>query len=349
MTLLLTVPEAAASADTIQFKLVLGGEISWLHDALGRNFPLIVIPPLPEPPLLASMDDQDYVERKRLQVGRLLEKIIKRKVLADHPDFIHFLSSDMAPTEIGKPHRGVLSFLRFNRIKPSERGFTAYKASPPVEGDDQETYYRHQIYILTQESYYGSIAEYQNQIIQLRESLGDGLAQMGDQVIETTQSKYRLGEGNQEKSREVQRGLDRGMQVFGLLMDELGFIFTRQGKEEIMKFGDVMIEYKNFMDSLKIVFNVRTQHLIEYAECVKHRNKKKERSEKVKSRLGPTSASPEVQSAIVEEQEVSLVNTTIEKKFVSYYFFHLCWCMCICARVFLCAFFFLVFCRQQIS
>ena len=51
---------------------------------------------------------------------------------------------------------------------------------------------------------------------------------MGDVVIETTQSKYRLGDGDSEAQRKVQRGLDHKMQLFGLLMDELGFIFTRQ-------------------------------------------------------------------------------------------------------------------------
>ena len=58
--------------------------------------------------------------------------------------------------------------------------------------------------------------------------LADVLVTMGDVVIETTQSKYRLGDGDSEAQRKVQRGLDHKMQLFGLLMDELGFIFTRQ-------------------------------------------------------------------------------------------------------------------------
>ncbi|KAI7865617.1 hypothetical protein BDF14DRAFT_1823645 [Spinellus fusiger] len=318
MTLLLTVPEAAASADTIQFKLVLGGEnnvaymathqlvksttfrsfqqISWLHDNFTRTSPLVAIPPLPEPPALSWIDDQDYVERKRLQVARFFEKVIQRKRLADHASFIHFLSSELAPTEIGKPQRGVLSFLRFNKSLPSERSLTSYKVFGPVEEEERDTFHRHQLCIITQGSCYGSIDECQAQLIQAREGLGDTLAHMGDQVIETTQSKYRLGD--QDKSRDAQRGLDRGMQVFGLLMDELGFIFTRQGKEETMKFSDVMIEYKHFTDSLKNMFNIRMQRMIDYSECIKQRNKKKD---KTKVRLGPMA--PEVSSAGIDKQE----------------------------------------------
>lgn len=41
------------------------------------------------------MDDQDYVERKRLQVARLMEKLVARSEFTSNPDFIHFLSSEM--------------------------------------------------------------------------------------------------------------------------------------------------------------------------------------------------------------------------------------------------------------
>ncbi|KAI7858402.1 hypothetical protein BDC45DRAFT_434136, partial [Circinella umbellata] len=318
-SLTLTVPEAAASTDIIQFKLVLEyitrhqlvqptvfrsfQQISWLHEKLTQAFPELVVPPLPEPPSLQRMDDQDYVERKRLQVLRFFEKLTSRSVFADYDDFIHFLSNDMTPTEVGQANRGVLSFLRFNRVMRSntDRGFKSYKATEPVEGNDQDTFHRHQIYILMLESYFGTIAESLGQLIQTREGLADVLVTMGDVVIETTQSKYRLGDGDSEAQRKVQRGLDHKMQLFGLLMDELGFIFTRQGIEENMKFGDVMIEYKNSMDGLKTAFNVRTQKLMDYVESAKHRNKKRDKADKLKLRLGLNT--PEVQATIAEEEE----------------------------------------------
>lgn len=70
-------------------------QISWLHAKLKKAFPVIVLPPLPEQPMSAHIDDQDYVERKRLQVSRFFEKIMGRQELTQHADFIHFLSSDM--------------------------------------------------------------------------------------------------------------------------------------------------------------------------------------------------------------------------------------------------------------
>ncbi|KAI8078794.1 uncharacterized protein BX664DRAFT_270208 [Halteromyces radiatus] len=299
--LLLSVPEAAASSDTIQFKLVLGGPIAWLHEQLCQSVK-IVVPTLPETPLVLLMDDQDYVERKRLQIARYFDKLIRRQVFCHHDKFIFFLSNDMSPTQVGPTSKGVLSFLRFNRtLKQGRGGFHSYKATEPVDGDENDVFHRHQIYILMLESYFGSIAEALSQMIQLREGLADTLTHLGDTVIETTQSKYQLGNGITYKDQ--QRALDRKMQLFGLLMDELGFLVTRQGKEENMQYGDVLLEYKNSMDGLKTVFNARTQKLMEYVASAKQRNRKRDRTDKLKLRMGLNAS--EVRTAMTEEQEES--------------------------------------------
>ncbi|ORZ23077.1 hypothetical protein BCR42DRAFT_318539 [Absidia repens] len=300
--LLLSVPEAAASLDTIQFKLVLNGsQIAWLQEQLCQSVN-VVVPTLPEAPNLSMMDDQDYVERKRLQVARYFDKLIRREVFYFHEKFIYFLSNDMSPTQVGITSKGVLSFLRFNRtLKQSRGGFHSFKATEPVEGDENDTFHRHQIYILMLESYFGSIAEALSQMILLREGLADTLTHLGDMAIETTQSKYRLGD--EMNSKDQQRALDRKMQLFGMLMDELGFHVTRQGKEENMQFGDVLLEYKNSMDGLKTVFNARTQKLMEYVASAKQRNRKRDRTDKLKLRMGMNG--PEVRLAMTEEQEVS--------------------------------------------
>ncbi|CAO3597268.1 unnamed protein product [Absidia cylindrospora] len=208
----------------------------------------------------------------------------------------------MSPTEVGISSKGVLSFLRFNRtLKQSRGGFHSFKATEPVEGDENDTFHRHQIYILMLESYFGSIAEALSQMILLREGLADTLTHLGDMVIETTQSKYRLGD--EMNSKDQQRALDRKMQLFGMLMDELGFHVTRQGKEENMQFGDVLLEYKNSMDGLKTVFNARTQKLMEYVASAKQRNRKRDRTDKLKLRMGMNG--PEVRQAMTEEQEAT--------------------------------------------
>lgn len=99
---------------------------------------------------------------------------------------------------------------------------------------------------------------------------------------------------------------------------------VKKGIEENMKFGDVMIEYKNAMESLKVsvlipydieratancsqyhqtVFNARTQKLMQYADSMKHRNKKRDKADRLKLRLGMHA--PEVKATVAEEEEVS--------------------------------------------
>lgn len=70
-------------------------QISWIHNRLVKALPTIVLPPLPGKPLISQLDDQDYVERKRLQVGRFFKKVTVRTEIVNQKDFEHFLSSDM--------------------------------------------------------------------------------------------------------------------------------------------------------------------------------------------------------------------------------------------------------------
>lgn len=75
-------------------------QISWIYNRLSKAFLTIVLPPLPEKPLTSQIDDQDYVERKRLQVERFFKKLTSRAELVNQQDFVHFLSSDMVCIEL---------------------------------------------------------------------------------------------------------------------------------------------------------------------------------------------------------------------------------------------------------
>lgn len=70
-------------------------QISWIYHKLKKSYPTVVLPPLPDQPISSLIDDQDYVERKRLQVERFFDKIMGRSELTSNNDFIHFLSTDM--------------------------------------------------------------------------------------------------------------------------------------------------------------------------------------------------------------------------------------------------------------
>jgi hypothetical protein len=70
-------------------------QIAWLHEQLLASFPDLLVPPFPDPPLSSQIEDQDIVERKRIQIGRFLEKLGMRQEFNESPSFVHFLSHDM--------------------------------------------------------------------------------------------------------------------------------------------------------------------------------------------------------------------------------------------------------------
>jgi hypothetical protein len=82
------------------------------------------------------------------------------------------------------------------------------------------------------------------------------MTHMGDLAIEATQSKNMLGPGIKYENKERQRSLDQRLQIFGLLMDELCFINNRQEISDLVHWGDVIAEYKNTTDPLKVSYHV---------------------------------------------------------------------------------------------
>ncbi|KAG2183941.1 hypothetical protein INT44_008952 [Umbelopsis vinacea] len=334
----ITVPEAASSVDTIQFKIVLGEEdsaeylqnhnlasgvcfrsfqqIAWLHEQLLASFPDLLVPPFPDPPLSSQIEDQDIVERKRIQIGRFLEKLGMRQEFNESSSFVHFLSHDMTETEIGNRNKNaLLAFLRFNKAKRpnTELAFKQFKTNETVQDSNMDAHHQQQVHILMQETFLSNLLDNMEDTIREREALSNYMTHMGDLAIEATQSKNMLGPGVKYDNKERQRSLDQRLQIFGLLMDELCFINNRQEISDLVHFGDVIAEYKNTTDPLKYlprffgpmkaVVNIRTDRLMEYVQAIKLRNKKRDKADKLRVKM--PQHTQEVQVAIQEEEKVS--------------------------------------------
>ncbi|KAH8550263.1 hypothetical protein BGW37DRAFT_427622 [Umbelopsis sp. PMI_123] len=302
----IAVPEAASSVDTIQFKIVLGEEqIVWLHEQLLATFPDLLVPPLPDPPLSSQIEDQDIVERKRIQIERFLEKLGMRQEFNESASFIRFLSDDMTETEIGNRNKNaLLAFLRFNKTKRpnTELAFKQFKTNETVQDSNMDAHHRQQVRILMQETFFINLLDSMERAVREREALANYMTHMGDLAIEATQSKNMLGPGIKYENKERQRSLDQRLQIFGLLMDELCFINNRQEISDLVHWGDVIAEYKNTTDPLKSVVNIRTDRLAEYVQVIKLRNKKRDKADKL--RLKMPQHAQEVQVAIQEEEKV---------------------------------------------
>ncbi|ORY07488.1 hypothetical protein K493DRAFT_273531 [Basidiobolus meristosporus CBS 931.73] len=332
MHLSVTIPEAASASGIITFKIAVSyqetiddeptstntvfrnfQQIQWLHSKLCTAFPNMILPPLPDAPNQALINDLDHVENKRLQVERFLCKLASRPEIVDHPDMQYFLSNEMTHLDVIDTRRGTLGFGFLNQImKPNyERGFRIFRPSEAVEENEQEEFQRRQMYILMLENHFSLVVEGINAVVEQREALGNVLSQFGDIAIDSLHSKYRMGPGTKIDNRERHKRFDAEMQQFAIMLDDLQYINRRQGKAEIFRFGDVFLEYKDMLESIKHVMNNRTEKLAEYVRLVKKRNKRRDKTEKLKLKMSETT--PEIQAAIAEETKAT-ENVEAEKK-----------------------------------
>ncbi|RUS26402.1 hypothetical protein BC938DRAFT_470808 [Jimgerdemannia flammicorona] len=346
--LVLAVPEAASCPATIQFKITVSTtngnplpfnvttplfrsfqQVNWLHRRLSQTFTDLAIPPLPDPPNANHVEDQDYVEQKRMQVHRFLAKVGRRTELVSDKDVRYFLSSDMSHTDAVDPRKSpVLGFL--NIITPNyERGLKIYRPSETVKDNDQDEFQRRQTYILTLESHFINMFDHLKAVVKQREILGDDLSVLGDSATEALSGGYVLGAGVKIDNTERHRVLDTRVQMFGRVMDEMSFVMQRQvslgemkrvrwwglGKGEIYYLGDVFQEYKGMTDSIKGVMNLRTERLGDCVNVIKQRNRKRDKTDRLKLKMAQNSA--DVLTAITEEEQATESVTAVQEAFTA--------------------------------
>ncbi|KAG0099114.1 hypothetical protein BGZ93_009091 [Podila epicladia] len=279
----IAIPEAASSGGTITVKILVTPansdttypvfrtfpQVRWLHQKLQTAFPDYVIPPLPEPLSEKLSDDVGQVEQKRVQIERFLQRICLRTEFATSEAALWFVGTEMTHLDSVDSRRATLGFLRFdNIIKPSyDRGMRIYRPTENVEENDQGEFQRRQAYILSMEQSFTGIWDAGLRLTKERER--DTYSQLGDATMEVLSSKHRLGDGQRIDNRERHQALDKEMQLFGVLSDDLRYLIRRQVKAETFQFMDMVQEYKGMLQGLKDVMNSRTDRLSDYVSASK--------------------------------------------------------------------------------
>lgn len=84
--------------------------------------------------------------------------------------------------------------------------------------------------------------------------------------MEVLSSKHRLGDGQRIDNRERHQALDKEMQLFGVLSDDLRYLIRRQVKAETFHFMDMVQEYKGMLQGLKVIYR-NSKKKREYSLC----------------------------------------------------------------------------------
>ncbi|KAF9317556.1 hypothetical protein BG003_000639 [Podila horticola] len=321
-----TIPEAASSGGTITVKILVTpancDTVRWLYQKLQTAFPDYVISPLPEPLSEKLSEDVDQVEQKRVQIERFLQRICLRTEFATSEAVLWFVGTEMTHLDSVDSRRATLGFLRFdNIIKPSyDRGMRIYRPTENVEENDQGEFQRRQAYILSMEQSFIGLWDAGSRLTKERER--DTYSQLGDATMEVLSSKYRLGDGQRIDNRERHQALDKEMQLFGVLSDDLRYLIRRQVKAETFQFMDMVQEYKGMLQGLKDVMNSRTDRLSDYVAASKKVAKRQIQVEQAiqkaatspadnvdKAHLGLESANSKLESAREEFKKSQVVVT----------------------------------------
>ncbi|KAG0040481.1 hypothetical protein BGZ82_002197 [Podila clonocystis] len=322
----IAIPEAGSSGGTITVKILVtpanSDAVRWLHQKLQTAFPDYVIPPLPEPLSEKLSEDVDQVEQKRVQIERFLQRICLRTEFATSEAVLWFVGTEMTHLDSVDSRRATLGFLRFdNIIKPSyDRGMRIYRPTENVEENDQGEFQRRQAYILAMEQSFIGLWDAGLRLTKERER--DTYSQLGDATMEVLSSKHRLGDGQRIDNRERHQALDKEMQLFGVLSDDLRYLIRRQVKAETFQFMDMVQEYKGMLQGLKDVMNSRTDRLSDYVSASKKVAKRQIQVEQAiqkaatspadlidKAQLGLESANSKLESARAEFKKSQVVVT----------------------------------------
>ncbi|CAI2162160.1 12717_t:CDS:2 [Funneliformis geosporum] len=271
MKLSLSVTEASSDNDTITFKIITKArenctidftfaspvyrtyqQLNWLYSRLCLKLPDYVIPPIPESPILNLLDDLDYINRKRVQIERFLQKLGNRSKFVKNMDFKYFLTNNMTNFDSLDGKMGKkLGFLN-NIIKPNyERGVRIYRPSEPIDENNAEEFQMRVIYVLRLEDQFNAILDNVNEMIKQREGLGDCINHVGDCSLQALNSKFRMGDGKSINNAERHKQYDTMLHLFGTLTNEVHYLIGRQAIMESIIFGDVFLEYRNIIEAIK--------------------------------------------------------------------------------------------------
>lgn len=274
-------------------------QIEWLHNKLYTKHVDILIPPFPEVP---TNVEADYLEKKRLQMGRYLHKIFHRKELESDNDTAYFLSEQMTPLDVSHKKSSFVQLPLFGFMRTEyHQGFRIFVPSEFVDGiDDQEEFIMRKTYITTLEINYQQAVDCVVKLIKAEEAVGRGFSQFFTHLKEVTDT-----EGGSSVA---------AVNLMVEFSDKQKLNVQMKIKNDIWLFGDVLLEYSHTTESLKRLMNERTDRLIDYVEALKTKTKRFEKVQKLKFK-NLADDNPEMVAAVGEEKQAE---EDIAKKMASF-------------------------------
>ena len=222
---------------------------------------------------------------------RYLNKVLGRRDFEQDPDLQLFLSDSMLDN-VKMPPVQLSSYTAGRQQKPTSpnsimRSLTAalvpllpkaaeaYRGinTPPalsndIDGlDDYDEFAARESYVLAIEDHFGAVLERFSTLVKCKQEVHKAAQRTFLSI------KEQFGHLSPEVLRKSEELYE--------MRSNAKYVAENQIKEEIWHFGDVMLEYRNSIPSLKQIMNERTLVLERLASCSKERRKKMEKLRKL--------------------------------------------------------------------
>lgn len=298
----------------------------WLYHQLLNNHPGYIIPPPPEKQMYGRFDDK-FIENRRLALENMLNKISKRKILQDDPDFIVFLQSENFAEE-SKVRESIVahntdnsldsSSASINNDTPIDTMAQILNATESLGISDSSSsggffssliglnipkYVEEDPFIIEKQSY---IEDLDSQLRQLSQSL--------DMILE---KREELTVSLHDVTVVIQQLIDLEVNVeitdllnnFEELQSKIKEILERGNLSQVLTFGSTIDEYVRLIGSVRNCFENRLKICNSVATLKQHQEKKEHNLAKFK---GKNQNQPDKIKKY--EDELSRINNVLAKQ-----------------------------------
>ncbi|RKP17487.1 hypothetical protein ROZALSC1DRAFT_24152 [Rozella allomycis CSF55] len=233
-------------------------QIKWLHHEILKAQCEWILFQLPDPIDTHNLKKNGFLERKRAEMERFLNKLFSRKRIYTLDCVKTFLSSSSTSLDMQFKDHFSLSMLDGFIKSNYERGLRIYR--PPDSESDifQDEFQQRCNYVLNLESL---------------------LATLHDQFNIMEKQKAVIGDA-ERITKELVR-FEGQIDIFNFYIESQVSLLNDQAFQETMVFGDVIHDYCRTIPLIKDLLNTRTNYLVEYMNRLKEFKQMKSKCENI--------------------------------------------------------------------
>jgi len=238
----------------------------WLNDKLRERFKGYIIPPLPDKTIIQNRFDPQFIEARRRELGKFLNRLAAHPILASSSILQTFLESDAEEFSAAKTKKPPATVTK--KVFSWMSSTVSHQLSPAIETDQQ--FDDKKQYLLRLESALEACLKTSEGLVTKEKEIVGALYEFG------------LGATAVGKAEtENDDALAKHWLKLGDLCEQVRVLKQEGLSSQEIRLEEMLHDYLRIINSAKLAMEARLQALSELQQTEKIVNTKKERKEKV--------------------------------------------------------------------